>query len=102
MKKKQPKGHAWNSTLRSKSDKQKQKDIEWTKNKQRAITEQLDIWGYTHCELCGKPVFYTGLEAHHMKRRSRGGEYTWDNLRLVGIWCDNKGGCHGKFTRNEV
>ena len=89
---------SWNSTLRSQSAKQKAANQQWAYLRQRAITEQLDIWGHNHCELCGEAMWKDCLEAHHMKRRSRGGEYTWDNLRLVGIWC----GCHNRFTNNEV
>ena len=91
---------SFNSTLRRQSDKQKAANQQWAYLRQRAITEQLDIWGHNHCEWCGKPMFWANLEAHHMIERRKGRRDVYENLRLLGdVW---ECGCHDKFTRGEV
>lgn len=58
----------------------------WQKAKKRLIKEYQER-GITTCEVCGSDF---GLSFHHLKRRSKGGEHTFENTVLLCAKCHHR------------
>lgn len=62
------------------------KTREWRKAKKKLIKEY-QLKEIRFCEVCGSNF---GLAFHHLKRRSRGGQHTFDNTVLLCAECHQK------------
>lgn len=83
--------------LKLKSDKQKQRDVEWHKAKYSKCVFLENIYGAPICEYCGRPSWgneFGILDAHHLDHNRRNN--TKENCYI----CHRV--CHGKITDNNL